>query len=214
MVQALTYDCSSEIAFPILWCVSAYAFQSSQLITSVLFILGMEQLQWVLPYLLEPMGDCSVVSKSIRKASFQMWISQAIDQALRSVSQTDASYNSFQSVLRGTMTTHSAAMCYVWFQEFSRSSSPEKMATNRAMRDIIIRCIIRDADDRPVPVDLLSKIQELFGDYATSHKDIFSQLKNSFYFNCRQQRNFVPEVCVFVLNGECACGGCAQYLDS
>ena len=170
----------------------------------------MELLQWVLPYLgpyLEPMGDCSVVSKSIRKASFQMWISQAIDQALRSMKHTDAFYNPFQSVVRDTMTTHSAAMCYVWFQEFSRNSTHEKKATNIAMRDIIIRCIIRDADYGPV--DLHSKIKELFGDYATSDKDLFSQLKNCFHLNCRKQRNFVPEVCVFVLNGECACGECA-----
>ena len=128
MVQALIHDCGSEIAFSNI-IVSAYSFQASQLITSVLFILGMELLQWVLPCLgpyLEPMGDCSVVSKSIRKASFQMWISQAIDQALRSMSQTDASYNSFQSVVRDTMTTHSAAMCYVFFQEYCRELTNEK----------------------------------------------------------------------------------------
>lgn len=169
----------------------------------------MELLQWVLPYLgpyLEPMGDYSVVSKSIRKASFQMWISQAIDQALRSMTHTDAFYNPFQSVVRDTMTTHSAAMCYVWFQEFSRDLTDETRKTSLAMRDIIIRGIIRDADFGRV--DLPTKIKELFGDYATSHKDIFSQMKNSFLLNCKVQRNFVAEKCVFVLYGECACGEC------
>ena len=82
----------------------------------------------------------------------------------------------------------------------------EKRITRRAMRDIIIRGIIRDADFGRV--DLPTKIKELFGDYATSNKDIFSQIKSSFRINCQSQRNFVAESCVFVTFGECACDRC------
>ena len=78
------------------------------------------------------------------------------------------------------------------------------------MRDIIIRGIIRDADFGRV--DMPTKAQELFGDYATSDKDIFSPTKNSYIINCQSQRNFVADPCVYVTFGECACGRCIAEL--
>jgi hypothetical protein len=103
--------------------ILAYSFQSSQLITSVLSILSMEPPQWLFidvgPYLVPGvlMGAYSAVSKSIRKTAFQIWISQAIDEALRSMKQTEVAYTNLKCCFSNALRHRRiSAHQHAWYQ--------------------------------------------------------------------------------------------------
>ena len=124
------------------------------------------------------------------------------------MNQTDAAYKNLKS-LGSFMTTENAAMMYVFHQEYCPIRDLEnKRTTSRAMRDIIARCIIRDADFGRV--DLLSKVQEIFGDYGIRNVNLFSQLKKCYIDNCKERRLgwLRDSDCVFVTFDQCACGRC------
>jgi len=170
----------------------------------------------------ELLGEVAVVSKRMRKAAFDIWIRQAIDEASRSTNHTAVQWKlkslGDTMTTHSAMTAHSAAMCYVFFQEYSRELTADKRMTNRKMRDIITRSIIRDVGFGRV--DLISKVEELFGEYATRNVSIFSQIVNSYVkqledFKTYQQRHLVADIaeenCNFVMFGECACGRCPAF---